>query len=516
MKNKGYRTACWLSIVLFSLQPMGSLAQGPTQPHSFTILQINDVYEIIPLAQGKEGGLARVATVRKQLQEKDPNTMMVLAGDFLSPSFIATLKYKDPAGGPEVPIAGKHMVEVLNQTGVDLVTFGNHEFDVSFNDLQQRINESAFDWINSNVYHVVNGNREPFTKTQNGITNRIPSYMIRAVPFPDGQVVRVGFIGSTIDFTKKDYIAYDEELSTFKRVYENIREQCDVVIGLTHLARRSDSTLATMVPGLHLIMGGHEHENMKVPVGNLTICKADANVKSVYIHTISFTPATKQVTVQSTLKMIDDAIPSDEATKAIVDKWMKRADTITRRNGFIPEQVLMTTAVPLDGRESKVRNDTTNYTNLISRSLLFAAPGVDAAMYNSGSIRLDDELRGNVTQYSVLRTLPYGGPLVLMQLTGAQLDSILTISDGINRGSGGFIQRINITQKKGTWYVGRKKMKPQRTYCILLPEFLAAGNEDNLKFLKNYSYCKPNAFRQNKLPNDIRNIVMAYMLSGGR
>lgn len=492
-------------------------AQDAAQkPHSFTILQINDVYEIGPMANGKEGGLARVATIRQQLLAQDPNTYTVLAGDFLSPSLIGTLKYKDPAGGAEAPIAGKHMTEVLNQVGIDLVTFGNHEFDIAYGDLQQRINESKYDWINSNVHLVQGGVRQPFTKTQNGQTTIIPPCIIRTITFPDGQAVRVGFIGSTIDFTKKDYVAYDEEMSSFKRIFDSIQNQCDVVLGLTHLNKRTDSTLATRVPGLHLIMGGHEHENMKIPAGNINVVKADANVKSVYIHRISFTPATKKVTVESTLKMVDETTAFDPATRQIVDKWMKRADSIMRKSGFVPEQKLMSTTVPLDGRESMIRNDTTNYTNLISRSLLYAAPYVDAALYNSGSLRLDDELVGDITQYDVLRSLPYGGPMVIMPLTGAQVDSILTISDGLNRGAGGYIQRANITRKKGKWYIKGKRMKPQRVYCMLLPEFVAKGGEDNLKWLEKYSYCKPNAFRQNQLVNDIRNIVMAYMLSGGR
>ena len=511
-----YRTSSLsLLLILFccSYLPAQDAAQ---KPHSFTILQINDVYEIVPLANGKEGGLARVATIRQQLKAQDPNTYMVLAGDFLSPSLIGTLKYKDPAGGAEAPIAGKHMTEVLNQVGVDLVTFGNHEFDISYSDLQQRINESKFDWINSNVHLVQGGLRQPFTKTQSGQTTIIPPCIIRTITYPDGQVVRVGIIGSTINFTKKDYISYDEELTTFKRIFDSIQNKCDVVLGLTHLSKRTDSTLATRVPGLHMIMGGHEHENMKVPAGNINVVKADANVKSVYIHQISFTPATKQVSIQSTLKMVDESIPFDAATNQIVDKWMKRADTIMRKSGFIPEQKLMTATVPLDGRESMIRNDTTNYTNLISRSLLYAAPYVDAAMYNSGSLRLDDELVGDITQYDVLRSLPYGGPMVIMPLSGLQIDSILSISDSLNRGAGGYIQRANITKKKGKWYIKGKRMKPQRIYCMLLPEFVAKGGEDNLKFLEKYSYCRPNAFRQNQLVNDIRNIVMAYMLSGGR
>src|ERR1700740_1891336 len=120
----------------------------PRRPLSFTILQINDVYEIAPLAGGKEGGMARVAALRKQLQKKDPNVITVLAGDFLSPSLIGTLSIRDSRSGRDERIAGRQMVALMNATGVDYVTFGNHEFDISRSDLQKRLDESEFTWVN--------------------------------------------------------------------------------------------------------------------------------------------------------------------------------------------------------------------------------------------------------------------------------------------------------------------------------------------------------------------------------
>ena len=93
-------------------------------PVEFTILQINDVYEIAPLEGGSVGGLARVAGLLRQLEVENPNTIAVLAGDFLSPSFMGTLK-KDGER-----IAGLQMVETLNAMGLDYATFGNHEFDL--------------------------------------------------------------------------------------------------------------------------------------------------------------------------------------------------------------------------------------------------------------------------------------------------------------------------------------------------------------------------------------------------
>ncbi len=98
-------------------------------PIEFIILQLNDVYEIAPLEGGKAGGLARVATVRKELMKENPNTITLLAGDFLSPSFVGTLTLKEENGKKE-KIAGLQMIETLNALGLDYATFGNHEFEL--------------------------------------------------------------------------------------------------------------------------------------------------------------------------------------------------------------------------------------------------------------------------------------------------------------------------------------------------------------------------------------------------
>ena len=43
------------------------------------------------------------------------------------------------------------MVDCMNQAGIDFVCFGNHENDLKWNQLTDRIKESKFVWINSNI-----------------------------------------------------------------------------------------------------------------------------------------------------------------------------------------------------------------------------------------------------------------------------------------------------------------------------------------------------------------------------
>ena len=91
---------------------------------SFTILQLNDVYEISSIQGGKYGGMARVETVHQELVAKNKNTLLVMAGDFLNPSLLGTMKHEG------VRVRGKQMIEVMNAMSFDLVAFGNHEFDI--------------------------------------------------------------------------------------------------------------------------------------------------------------------------------------------------------------------------------------------------------------------------------------------------------------------------------------------------------------------------------------------------
>src|SRR5690242_16283845 len=142
----------YLSVILFICSTACKTSRNITSAHdggkiAITFVQINDVYEIAPLANGTEGGIARVATLKKEYVQKNPNTLLVIAGDFVSPSVYNSLQYQGTR------IRGKQMIEALNAAGMDLAIFGNHEFDISESELQSRINESNFLWISSNSFH---------------------------------------------------------------------------------------------------------------------------------------------------------------------------------------------------------------------------------------------------------------------------------------------------------------------------------------------------------------------------
>src|SRR5207249_3007514 len=136
-----------------------------------------------------------------------------------------------------------------------------------------------------------------------------------------------------------------------------------------------------------------------------------------------------------------------------VKDWENQAYASFRAAGLEPDAVVYYTKEPLDGTEVNIRFKQTNLGQLIARAMLAASPKMDAAVLNSGSIRIDDKIEGDVTQLDIIRTLPFGGKLCEVELTGSLLTKMLITSDSI-KGLGGYLQvSPNINKKDDQWYV---------------------------------------------------------------
>ncbi|MBE2207964.1 MAG: bifunctional metallophosphatase/5'-nucleotidase [Saprospiraceae bacterium] len=499
--------------LLFLLSSCRVSREAALQSVDFTILQINDVYEISPLEGGKSGGLARVATVKKELLRENPNTIAVLAGDFLSPSFIGTLKTDSGE-----PIAGRHMVETLNAMGLDYATFGNHEFDLRDPDLlQQRLHQSAFQYTCCNVLRVKDGREMPFTHMVNGTAQPIPPYILREFTGRNGSKARIALVGVVLPFNKQPYVKYLPDAETFRSTCQSLEGKAEVILGLTHLAIDADMALAETTPQVPLFMGGHDHNHMGHFVERTVIAKADANAKTVYIHRLSYYPATKTTQVRSTLKVIDDKIPADPATQAVVEKWESQVFGLAEKMGYQPRRVVMNTAEPLECTETIIRSSQTNFGQLAVEAYQAAMPGADVYWINSGSMRLDDRLSGAITEFDVMRTFPYGGKIVKMQLPGAVVQEALRISMTTNKGEGGYFQLLHADPKpdaQGRFLINGNPIEPERMYSVVMPQFVAEGKEANLSMLGKYKFDvlenlspAPGA----SIRNDVRDIVISYM-----
>jgi 5'-nucleotidase len=443
------------------------------QKIEINFIQVNDVYEIAPLSGGKEGGMARVATLKKKYKQKNPNSFLVIAGDFVSPSVYNSLQYQGKS------IRGKQMIESMNAAGMDFAIFGNHEFDIKETELEERINESNFQWISSNAFHKTKQGVVPFTY-RNTV---IPDTYTLTITDADGTKAKIGFIGLCLPFNKADYVSYTDALSAAKEKYMRLKDSVDAVIAITHQSMQDDEILAKEIPGLTAILGGHEHDQRFEKVGNIYITKALANAKSAYVVTLRINQKKRKNKVIPKLEILNESVALDSTTNAVVQKWQDIAEKNYSSLGFDARKVLISSGEPLDGRETQVRNHPTNLTRMIMKAMADAIPTANIVLMNAGSVRVDDVLQMPVTEYDIIRTLPFGGGIREVDMKGSLL--IRTLEQGKkNIDIGGYLlHNENLSDATGKWSLNDVPLDPAKIYHVALTEFLFTGKEANLDYL---------------------------------
>lgn len=462
--------------LLLALVVLGACAPAPTRTTPaaqddsavcITLLHINDVYEISAVEGGKSGGLARVATLLERLRRENPATRMLLGGDFVSPSALGTARVNGER------LAGRQMIAVLNAVGLDLTTLGNHEFDISEAALAARIGESRFAYVSTNV-----------TDSLGRPLLGIPRHLILRLTDARGRTARIAVVGATVDQVHRGNLRYLPTVDAIRRQLAVLKDSADAFIALTHLRLQDDVSLADSLPELDLILGGHEHENWMLRRGArfTPIIKADANARSAAIVTLAIRSGARPV-VEWQLLSITDSIAEQPVVAAEVKHWTEIAYEAFRRDGLAPERVIATLPAPLDAREAIVRNQENDFTRILTRSLRAEAPEAEVAVFNAGSVRLDDVLPpGPVTEYDVIRLLPFGGKVVEVEMTGGLLRRVLDQGDR-NRGIGGFLLRANAAPAPGGWQIGSVPLDTLRRYRVVTSDFLISGGEQNLGYL---------------------------------
>lgn len=472
---------------------------------SFTFLQLNDVYEIGPIQGGKFGGLARVETVHKALLEENQNTLLFMAGDFLNPSLIGSLKVNGER------IKGKQMVEVMNAMKFDLVAFGNHEFDLSVNDLQKRLNESSFPWVSANVKLIDKNNTTPFYKEVNDTKEYIPATHIKELIDEDGTSIKIGFVSVCIPSNPKDYVVYDHMFKKIKSDYESIKDSVDVVFGLTHVKITNDKRIAKLLPKIPLIMGGHEHTNMRIETDNGSITKADANAKTVYVHRILFNKETKEVSINSEMKEINNTIKPDKKVDSIVNKWQSILTDEIRKVIAKPNEVIYSANIPLDGRDAPIRSRQTNLGKVITESMTFAFDNkVDCALVNGGSIRIDDQLVGAITPMDIFKVLPFGGSIVKVKIKGRLLKRVLDYGE-LASGTGAYLQRFNTSMTNEGWFIDGQKLLPNKIYTVAFSDYLLKGLDIPFLSRENKEVFSVYTPTNKEMAYDIRKAVVRFL-----
>lgn len=435
-----------------------------------TLIHFNDVYEIIPVSGGTLGGLARVAALRQQLAAQNPNTFVLFAGDLYNPSGIGTAVVDGER------LDGKQTVAVMNQLGVDYMTFGDHELNtVTAEQLTARLAATNFKIVSSNLFAA---DGTPFA----GGHTTVLAHDIFTLHNGAGATVRVGIFGITKPIRLSTVAhTYDDWLEAATTQVQTLRDQCDILIALTHQPIAQDRELAAALPTIDLILGGDDHNWIYVAgdANQPPIFKADSNARSVYILDLAYDTVTGQHQLRHRLQPITAALPDEPTTAAEIQRWVDLAFATFRAAGWEPTEIVAHATVDLDGFEGSVRNQSTAYTDAITQGMMRAAPGTALGIICSWAVRLDDAIPAGraITRYDLLRTFSYGNsPIYAVQLPGDLLEEIFNF--GADRvGSGWFLLTSPQVTHQGagktrTWQIAGEPLDQTRSYLVAMADDL--------------------------------------------
>jgi len=242
------------------------------------------------------------------------------------------------------------------------------------------------------------------------------------------------------------------------------------------------------------------------------IAKADANAKTVYVHTLEYDTNTKRMVIDSQLVPIDESVSSNPRIAAIVAKWNAVLETKIKEVISQPDEIIYNANPPLDGTDSASRGIQTNLGEIITSAMAasFNSP-TEAALVNGGSIRIDDFLAGEVTAIDIFRVLPFGGEVVKVDLKGSLLKEVLDFGKS-KGGTGAYLQRFNFQQnEQGAWLIGGQLIDPSSTYQVAFSDFLLKGYDIPFLTPENQGILKVYKPTSDELASDIRKAVIIYL-----
>jgi len=300
-------------IFLFTVFSYNTVAQGDV----LTILHFNDSHSTLsPLGprttnlDGTQGGMARVASIIGLTQMTEPNVLLLHAGDVSIGDLFFT-KYFAAAE-----------FQLMNSLGFEAMAVGNHEFDLTPDALLGALQasfppEGGFPLVSSNLIF-------------DGTTPQLEAYIEPYTIIQKGPV-KVGIFSlltpETNLFSQPAPIIVSEEIveKAAEMVTILTAADCDIIILLSHLGIMYDELVASYVPGIDVIISGHDHYKFETPLtitdplgGTTLLVQARSNYMYAGKMKLEIIGDDVQL-LEYHLIHLDENIPEESTIKSVVD-----------------------------------------------------------------------------------------------------------------------------------------------------------------------------------------------------
>lgn len=474
------------------------------------ILHSNDVHGAIE-------GYAYMKALETQFVKEGAEVILVDAGDYSQGTTnVSTTK-------------GADAIAMMNATGYDIVTIGNHEFDYGYAQLKENMKKAEFkvlcaDVVDADGKTIFDANYTYTTKSG----------------------VKLGFFGlETPEAQTKANPAMIQGLKFFagEEMYKAAAEQvealkdADIVICLGHLGIDESSKPNTSydvlknVEGIDLFIDGHSHSTFEK--GDNGEAMAQTGTAFANIGVVVIDNATKKIE-KNYLYNITETSEKDATVAAAAQKII---DRVTAEYGA----VFAKSEVDLNGeKDPGNRTQETNNGDLITDAMIWqiakdpssiAVPSDHiVSITNGGGIRAWIH-KGDITKNDIFTVLPFGNTVAVVYVTGAELLEALEASTFCAPVSvGGFPQiagmeitidttkeyKANAETYPGSTYYGPasinrvtidnvngKAFNEKDVYAVITNNFCAAGGDTY------YAFASASAQFDTGIPLD--EAVMAYV-----
>ena len=299
-----------------------------SQPDTLTILHVNDSHSTLEAIgprdanlKGTLGGVSRVATLVGMTKMTEPNVLFLHAGDISIGDVFFNRNFHVPE------------LKILSALGVDAMTLGNHEFDLGPQALLGSLQYSFP--VSTDAFPLLTANIDFSDPTIAALENYVDEYTIKE--FGD---LKIGIFGLTTPATNllsnpSPAIVSEDIITIAATMVSTLRtvENCDVVIFLSHLGVALDQVIAANIPGINVIVGGHDHYKYEVPItmtdplgGTTWILQARSNYLNVGKMSLQV-DGTNVSLLDYQLIPIDTNIPQEPTVQAIVDGMITDIET---------------------------------------------------------------------------------------------------------------------------------------------------------------------------------------------
>jgi 5'-nucleotidase/UDP-sugar diphosphatase len=439
-----------------------------------------------PLLGGGAAAANIIFKYRKIAQENDDIVLVFDAGDIFQGTPLGT------------KTEGQAVIDYMNEVKYDAVTAGNHDFDLGKDVFINLTRQANFPILSANLVDETTGqvfsHVKPYTIIERG-------------------GLKFGVFGITTEATENmsfpqniEGLDFTAEVPAAQRAVDELRKQgVDLVIALVHMGLPYDTKegyqllqeaeaqdvvkvsyvnameMAHYVTGIDILFGGHIHRGYHEPwedPKNHTLCFQNyGNGGNLGLAIINIDRESKTISGydlpardSGLLLLTSDEFWPDEKIYADIKSRQMEVE-----KGY--DEILGISQTAL----TRSSNGESPMSNLICDAMIEATMA-DFAITNFGGIRADLK-SGPVTRRDLFEVLPFGNTLVVMQMTGEYLKTVVESRImGNRRGmaiGGGRLEYDSAREdgnKITSFQIGEYPLYPKKEYRVVVTDYLAEGN----------------------------------------